>query len=96
MAKQGMTYHEIVASIEALRQQAAQLKREELSRVLQTLQERGHTLDELIAVAQPSKVRDGRRYRDPASGRTWNGHGKRPRWFTDALGKGKTPDQLRA
>ena len=29
------------------------------------------------------------KYRDPQSGLTWAGRGKRPRWFADALAAGK-------
>lgn len=34
------------------------------------------------------------RYRD-AAGNEWTGHGRRPRWFLDALASGKTAEQLR-
>jgi len=30
------------------------------------------------------------------AGNTWSGRGPRPRWFKDALGAGKSPDDLRA
>jgi len=35
------------------------------------------------------------KYRDEA-GNTWSGHGRRPKWFTDAVAGGKTPEQLLA
>lgn len=35
------------------------------------------------------------KYRDEA-GNTWTGRGRRPKWFTDALAAGKTPEQLAA
>lgn len=33
------------------------------------------------------------RYKDE-SGNTWTGHGKRPKWFIDALAAGRTPQEL--
>lgn len=39
--------------------------------------------------ALPVKFRD-------AAGNSWNGHGRRPRWFLDALAAGKQPEDLLA
>lgn len=36
------------------------------------------------------------KYRDPATGKTWTGRGKRPGWFVQALGAGKQPEELAA
>lgn len=33
------------------------------------------------------------KYRDEA-GHAWTGHGKRPRWYVEALASGKTPEDL--
>lgn len=30
------------------------------------------------------------KYRNPDTGQTWSGHGKRPRWYADGLNSGKT------
>ncbi|MCL4669036.1 H-NS family nucleoid-associated regulatory protein [Burkholderia pseudomallei] len=30
------------------------------------------------------------RYRNPDTGQTWSGHGKRPHWYTEGLNSGKT------
>ena len=35
------------------------------------------------------------RYRDDA-GNAWTGHGRRPKWFTDAIASGKKPEDLSA
>lgn len=35
------------------------------------------------------------KYRDEA-GNTWTGHGRRPKWFTNALSSGRTEADLRA
>lgn len=43
-----------------------------------------------------AKRSDGKvKFRDEA-GNTWTGHGRRPRWFLDALAAGKTADDLKA
>ena len=49
-----------------------------------------------IAAAKRAKMRSSRpvKYRD-AQGNQWVGHGKRPKWFVDAIASGKTPDDLR-
>lgn len=51
--------------------------------------------------AAPGQERSARRsvskvkYRDE-HGRTWTGHGRRPKWFLDALASGRTPEDLAA
>ncbi len=34
------------------------------------------------------------KYKDPASGKTWTGHGKRPGWFLQAIESGKKAEDL--
>lgn len=34
------------------------------------------------------------KYKDPESGRTWTGHGKRPGWFVKAIEGGKKAEEL--
>lgn len=34
------------------------------------------------------------RFKDPASGKTWTGHGKRPGWFVKAIEEGKSTEEL--
>lgn len=42
------------------------------------------------------KARAGKiKFRDD-QGNTWTGHGRRPKWYTDAIAAGKTPEQLAA
>ena len=42
------------------------------------------------------KARAGKiKFRDE-QGNTWTGHGRRPKWYTDAIAAGKTPEQLAA
>lgn len=41
-----------------------------------------------VRASKGSKVAP--KYRDPATGATWTGRGKRPRWMADALAAGRT------
>ena len=41
-----------------------------------------------------SKAIAAARYKDPASGKTWTGHGKRPGWFVDAIANGTRAEDL--
>ena len=39
---------------------------------------------------KPSKTQSPAKYRDKESGKTWTGHGMRPRWFVKAIESGIT------
>lgn len=45
------------------------------------------------AGAKPASVA---MYKDPDSGKTWSGRGRRPEWFIKALAAGKKAEDLRA
>ena len=47
------------------------------------------------AAAKPGRKPSAIKFRDEA-GNTWSGHGRRPRWYLDAIAAGKTPRQLAA
>lgn len=55
----------------------------------------GIALDEVFGSARGPRAGKGRggkvkpKYRNPATGETWTGRGKRPRWFAAALAAGK-------
>lgn len=34
------------------------------------------------------------KFTDPASGKGWSGHGRRPDWYLKAIASGKTPEEL--
>ncbi len=36
------------------------------------------------------------KFTDPASGKGWSGHGRRPDWYLKAIASGKTPEDLAA
>ena len=55
----------------------------------------GIALDEVFGGARGARGKGSRggkvkpKYRNPATGDTWSGRGKRPRWFAAALAAGK-------
>jgi DNA-binding protein H-NS len=57
---------------------------------------KGFTLAELTGVAVPRKRAPAvAKYANPANkSATWSGRGRKPRWFSEALAKGKKPEDL--
>ncbi|MGK2942472.1 MAG: H-NS histone family protein [Immundisolibacter sp.] len=52
---------------------------------------------EIVAGGERKKSRASAapKYRNPANAaQTWNGRGPKPKWFKEAIAKGKTPAQL--
>lgn len=46
------------------------------------------------AAKKVAKKKAVAKFKDPASDKTWTGHGKRPGWFLQAIESGKTADDL--
>ncbi len=46
------------------------------------------------AVKKPKKRPSPPKYRDPATGKTWTGHGMRPGWFVQAIESGKKAEEM--
>lgn len=91
------TYSELVAQIEELKKKAEQVRRDELHAVIQGIKrqmaEYGLTVEDLGGSSRGGKRRSHRsvaaKYHDPASGQSWSGRGKTPRWLVDAERAGK-------
>jgi DNA-binding protein H-NS len=94
------TYKELKAQAEALLQQAEAARLAEIAAVVVEIQakmkEYGITLDDLKGRTKktPSRVAVAAKYRNPASGESWSGRGRAPRWLTDELGKGHSRDEF--
>ncbi|HHT8966434.1 TPA: H-NS family nucleoid-associated regulatory protein [Burkholderia cenocepacia] len=59
-------------------------KRALLGAIKDQAQELGITQDELLIAAgfkKPRRARAPAKYYDPSSGRSWSGHGPRPKWL---------------
>ena len=94
------TYKELKAQAEALLQQAEAARRGEIAAVVTEIQARmkefGITLADLKGGAKRTKPRAAvpAKYRTPATGETWSGRGRAPRWLADAMAKGRPKDEF--
>lgn len=86
------TYKELVAQREALEKQIAQARQDEIahavSKVRELVIEFGLTPKDIFSSGKSSKAGPARsgmkvapKYRNPASGETWTGRGKAPKWI---------------
>jgi DNA-binding protein H-NS len=84
------SYTELQAEIKKLQQQAEQVRRDEIAgaiaKIVATMNEYGISVDDLGAAPRSKTVRTSRtpvaaKFRDPATGKTWSGRGKEPRWL---------------
>ena len=96
------TYRQLKQQIAALEKKAAQVMKEEARKVIETIKQQiaefGLTAADLgLEIARRAGARTAKvkklvltpKYREPATGKTWNGHGKRPGWIVAAQKKGK-------
>ncbi len=96
------TYRQLKQQIAALEKKAAVAMKEELRTVIEAIKQKiaefGLTAADLgLEIARRAGAKRGKgkrfvlapKYREPVSGKTWNGHGKRPGWIVAAQEKGK-------
>lgn len=94
------TYKELKAQAEALLKQAETARRAENAAVVAEIQARmkeyGITLADLKGGAKKAKARGAvvAKYRNSATGETWSGRGRAPRWLVDELAKGRARDEF--
>lgn len=71
-------------------------KRQALSELEEKAREMGFSLAELTgAVTTRKRAPATAKYANPAnSADTWSGRGRKPRWFAEALAKGKSPEDM--
>jgi DNA-binding protein H-NS len=81
---------ELIAQRQELEDRIATLKAEEgsnaLAQIRATIAEYGFTQDQVFGRAKGAKAKSDKapvaaKYRDPATGSTWSGRGKAPRWI---------------
>ena len=98
------TYQEIINQIEALKVQAEETRKQELasaiSDVKRLIAQYGLTAADLGFASRATLKTKSRgvvapKYRDPASGQTWTGRGRRPAWVVALEASGKTLDSCR-
>ena len=96
------TYRQLKQQIAALEKKATLAMKEEARKVIESIKQQiaefGLSAADLgleIARRAGAKTAKGKKlvltpkYREPATGKTWNGHGKRPGWIVAAQKKGK-------
>ncbi len=95
------TYRELLDQIDELMKQAEDQRRKEIASVIaeirQKMQEYELTMEDLGFTSSTRRTRrrnNPHKYRNPASGETWSGVGKQPKWFKEALAAGKTKEDL--
>lgn len=94
------TYKELKAQAEALLQQAETARRAEIAAVVTEIQakmkEYGITLADLRGGSKKAKPRSvvAAKYRYPATGESWSGRGRAPKWLAAELAKGRSRDEF--
>lgn len=94
------TYKELKAQAEALLKQAEAARRAEIASVIAEIQARmkeyGITLDDVKGGATKTKARTAvaAKYRNPATGETWSGRGRSPKWLADEVVKGRSREEF--
>jgi DNA-binding protein H-NS len=98
------TYNEIRAQIATLEKQAEEAREAEIEAALTTVRAliREHNLSiadigkRVFANGTGKKMPGGKppKYRDPETGATWSGYGKRPRWISAAMKEGRGDEYL--
>lgn len=70
-------------------------KRAALAEVEEMLRAKGFSLSDVTSVATKGKSVSAPRYANPGNGAdTWTGRGRKPKWFTDAIAAGKSPEDM--
>ena len=92
------TYKELKAQAEALMKQAEAARQAEIAAVvveiLAKMKEFGITVDDLRGGAKKTKSRGAvaAKFRNPATGESWSGRGRAPRWLAEEMAKGRAKE----
>lgn len=95
-------YKDLLQQIESLKKQAEEVRQQEIAEAIKdikaTMAEYGITPADLgfsVAVrAGKTKAPAAAKYRNPASGDTWSGKGRAPKWILEAEASGQQRDQF--
>ena len=92
------TYSELLKQIESLTQQAEAVRKAELDKVIAEIREKmdkyGLTVADLGGRKASGSGKKGNqkvaaKYRNSATGETWSGRGRTPKWLAEAEAQGK-------
>lgn len=94
------TLQELIQQRDALNLQIAEmqqaLRSETLAEIRATMREFQIRIEDLGSAGksdQRTKIKAAPKYRNPETGKTWSGRGKRPQWIHDALADGQSLDK---
>ncbi len=89
------TYKELKAQAEDLMKQAEAARRAEIASVAVEIQARmkeyGITPEDLKGGAK-ARTAVAAKYRNPATGESWSGRGRAPKWLAEELAKGSSKE----
>ncbi|WP_028008007.1 H-NS histone family protein [Solimonas flava] len=97
------TYSDLLKQIESLTRQAEELRHQEITTVIAEIKDKmaqyGISAADLELDTKPAKRarRTGKvaeKYRNPATGESWTGRGRTPKWLAEAEAAGKSRDQF--
>jgi len=94
------TYAEIQAQIEQLQADAEKIRQDNMStaiaQIRALMKEHGVTLDDLSKAngKESSASSPIAKYRDPETGNSWSGRGKKPGWFKRHIEAGESEESL--
>lgn len=90
------TYIELKAQGEALLKQAEAARRAEIASVVAEIQGRmkeyGIALEDLKSGAKKARTAVAAKYRNSATGESWSGRGRAPKWLAEELAKGRSKE----
>ncbi len=86
------SYKELIAQREALEAQIAEARKTEVTSAIQTVRQLVADFDLTVEDVFSGRRKESKakgatvapKYRDPATGATWTGRGKAPKWIADA------------
>lgn len=88
-----MSYAELAEMQQKIAAKMAEQRAAEISTIAEEVKTRcantGIKVEEVIAMLSRRAPATNVKYRDPKSGKTWTGRGKRPGWINDAINGGK-------
>lgn len=96
------SYKELQEQITALTAQAEALRQQEVGKVIEDIRAKMADYGLTTADIAPKGTRGllkgatiAPKYIDRATGQTWSGRGKQPRWMVEALARGATMETLK-
>lgn len=92
------TYSELLSQIAILEKEAQAARQSEITAVVADIKAKMSEFGISVADLGMTRGKKGRvfvaKYRDPATGKTWSGQGKHPRWLAEAIARGAAKDSF--